>query len=284
VSCSLCEDAFVERIDDGDRYVPEAPPTEFVAALARGLDVLEAFAADAPTMTLSEVAAKTAMSPATARRSLMTLAHLGYVQQVGRHFRLTTKVLSLGGTYFGAMSVAGLARPILHDLAASIDHPCSLTVLEGNDVVYLAHVMSSGGPSFRRHFVGARLPAHATSTGHVLLAALDPARRRAYLRQAPFIAYTSKTPTTAAELIAVLDRTNEQGYAVVRDTVEYGAAAVAVPVRDSAGVVVAAINSSASAVRERDVDAVLERLDVMRAAASTLERAIVRFPGSERSA
>ena len=77
---------------------------------------------------------------------LDSLAHLGYVQQVGRQFRLTAKVLSLGGAYFDSMSLAGLAQPILHDLAEQIEHACSLTVLDGNDVVYLAHVMSTGGP------------------------------------------------------------------------------------------------------------------------------------------
>jgi IclR family pca regulon transcriptional regulator len=264
--------------------VSNEPPREFVAALARGLDVLEAFAADIPAMTLSEVAARTGMSPATARRSLMTLEHRGYVHQVGRQFRLTAKVLSLGGSYFDSMSLAGLAQPILHDLAARIDHACSLTVLDGNDVVYLAHVMSSAGPSFRRHFVGARLPAHATSTGHVLLAALPAATRRAFLQQAPFTAYTSNTPTTAEALDTILDQVLAHGYAMVRDTVEYGAAAVAVPVRDGSGAVIAALNSSASAVRERDVETILDRLDLMRAAAARLEQALVRFPGAERSA
>lgn len=248
------------------------------------MEVLESFTADAPTMTLSQVAARTGVSPATARRSLMTLEHLGYVQHVGRQFRLTAKVLNLGGAYFGSMSLAGLAQPILHDLAAQIEHACSLTVLDGNDVVYLAHVMSTAGPSFGRHFVGARLPAHATSTGHVLLAALDRRDRRAFLRQAPFTAYTSNTPTTAAALETILDRVLAQGYATVRDTVEYGAAAVAVPVRDGSGAVVAALNSSASAVRERDVETILDRLDLMRAAAERLEQALIRFPSAERSA
>ena len=157
-------------------------------------------------------------------------------------------------------------------------------MLDGNDVVYLAHVMSSAGPSFRRHFVGARLPAHATSTGHVLLAALPHDRRRAFLEQAPFTGYTSSTPTTAAALGAILDRVVIDGYAMVRDTVEYGAAAVAVPVRDGSGTVVAALNSSASAVRDHDVEVVLDRLDLIRGAAAALEQALIRFPGVERSA
>lgn len=263
---------------------PHDAPPEYVAALARGLEVLEAFTPDAPSMNLSEVAARTGTSPASARRSLITLEHLGYVQRVGRQFRLTPKVLSLGAAYFDSMSLAGLAQPILHDLAAGLTHPCSLTILDGNDVVYLAHVMSAAGPSLRRHHVGARLPAHATSTGHVLLAALAPDDRASFLAQAPFTAYTANTPTTAAELTAVLDSVAAQGFAAVSDTVEYGAAAVAVPVRDGSGTVVAALNASASGVRERDVETILDRIDVMRDAAVRLEHALIRFPGAERSA
>lgn len=259
-------------------------PTELVAALARGLEVLEVFDGTAPTMTLSEIAARTGTSPATARRSLITLEHLGYVQRVGRQFGLTAKVLSLGGAYFDAMSLAGLARPILHGLATDIDHACSLTVLDGNDVVYLAHAMALNGPSLRRHYVGARLPAHATSTGHVLLAFCDDTRRDVFLRQAPFTAYTANTPTRRAELEAIFAVVAAQGYAAVRDTVEYGAAAVAVPVRDGGGTVVAALNATAGAVRTRDVDDVLDRLDLLRKAAGDLEHALERFPNAERTA
>ncbi len=255
-----------------------------VAAFARGLEVLEAFTADAATMTLSEVAARTGTSPASARRSLITLEHLGYVQQIGRQFRLTPKVLSLGGAYFDAMSVAGLARPVLHHLAATVDRACSLTVLDRNEVVYLAHAMAADGPSLRRHYVGARLPAHATSTGHVLLAALAERDRAAFLAQAPFTAYTQHTPTRADELAAILAAVAEQGYAVVRDTVEYGAGAVAVPVRDGGGAVVAALNITTGVVRDTDVDDALDRLDALRAAAAELERALVRFPHVELTA
>lgn len=281
----MCEDLFVQRNDDdSSAESPTDSPAEFVAALARGFAILEAFDGSSPTMTLSEVAAKTGVSPATARRSLMTLEHLGYVLQVGRQFGLTAKVLSLGGAYFDSMSLAGLARPILNDLAVAIGHACSLTVLEGNDVVYLAHAMSAGGPSLRRHYVGARLPAHATSTGHVLLAHLSAEDRQTFLRQAPFTAYTTKTPTTRGEMEAILTRTREQGHAVVRDTVEYGAGAVAVPVRDGTGAVVAAVNATASAVRQRDVDDVIARLHLLERAAAELEHSLARFPNSERIA
>jgi IclR family pca regulon transcriptional regulator len=256
---------------------------EFVHALARGLEVLEAFTADAPTMTLSEVAAKTGVSPATARRSLLTLERMGYVRQSGRQFRLSARVLSLGGAYFASLDLAGVAQPFLHHLAEQLQHACSITILEDNEVIYIAHVMSSG-PSFRRHYVGGRLPAHATSTGHVLLANLPDAARAAFLDQAPFARYTTNTPTTKRELASIFSKVAKQGYAAVTDTVEYGAAAVAVPVRDPAGAVVAALNSSASSVRAHDQQTLLDRLGALREAATRIEEALVRFPASARTA
>src|SRR3546814_10318841 len=72
---------------------------EFVTALARGLDVIQAFSSSTPEMTLSEIAACTGLSPATVRRSLITLATLGHVRQHGRRFVLTAKVLQLGAAF-----------------------------------------------------------------------------------------------------------------------------------------------------------------------------------------
>jgi IclR family pca regulon transcriptional regulator len=255
--------------DDSDR--------EFVTALARGMRVLEVFEAEHPALTLSEVAAATDLNPATARRSLLTLERLGYVRQMGRRFELTAKVLSLGASYFASLDPAGVAHGVLHELAEELQHGCSVTVLDGNDVVYVAHV-TGAGPVLARTFVGSRLPAHATSTGHVLLAHLPESDRRRYLAQAPFARYTANTPTTADELHDIFERVQQQGYAAVSDTVEYGAAAVAVAIRGRDGVVCAALNSSASSARERDQQTLLDRIDVLHAAARRLEQALVRFP------
>jgi IclR family pca regulon transcriptional regulator len=151
-------------------------------------------------------------------------------------------------------------------------------VLDGNEVVYLAHVASDAGPLLARTFVGSRLPAHATSTGHVLLAHLSGGDRQRFLAQAPFTRYTTNTPTTIEDLTAIFAAVRRQGYAAVSDTVEYGAAAVAVPIRDRSGAVVAALNSSASSIREHDQQTLLERIDDLHAAARQLEQAVARFP------
>lgn len=256
---------------------------EFVHALARGLQVIEAFSADRPEMTLSQVAAATGTSPATARRSLLTLQELGFVRCVDRRFSLTARVLGLGGSYLDSMNLRSFAQPVLHELADEVGHTCSMTVLDGNDVVYIAHAPAER-PAFARHYVGARLPAHATSTGHVHLAALPAGEQSAFLARAPFARYTANTPTTADELAAVLDRVAADGHAIVRDTVEYGAAAIAVPIVGPGGRVVAALNSSASSSPEDAESALLDRLPAMRAAVHRIEAALDRFPTLTRSA
>jgi IclR family pca regulon transcriptional regulator len=260
-----------------------ADERDFITALARGLDVLEAFTAAAPAMTLSEVAAATSLSPATARRCLITLERLGYVRQSGRQFELTAKVLSIGASYFDSMNLAGVAQQVLQSLADALHHACSVTVLENNEVVYIAHAMSDG-PSLARHHVGARIPAHATSTGHVLLAGLPTRQLQAFLAQAPFARYTANTPVTADELVALLDAVRDDGHAIVVGTVEYGAAAAAVPIHSPDGSVVAALNCSATAIREGDEQALRQRVPMLHAAARQVEQALTRFPSIERSA
>jgi IclR family pca regulon transcriptional regulator len=256
---------------------------EFVHALARGLAVIEAFSAERPEMTLSQVAEATATSPATARRSLLTLQELGFVRCVERRFSLTARVLALGGSFLDATNLRSFVQPVLTDLAEDVGHTCAVTVLDGSDVVYIAHA-AGHGPAFARHYVGARLPAHATSTGHVHLAALDADDRAAFLARAPFARYTTKTPVEADELHAILAEVRCAGYATVVDTVEYGAAAIAVPVVAPHGRVVAALNSSASSASSDAHDRLLARLPALRAAADRIEAALHRFPALSRSA
>jgi len=220
-----------------------ADPSEdrdFVTALARGLEVINLFNSEAPEMTLSEIAQRTQMSAATVRRSLITFEHLGYVRRQGRKFLLTPKVLSLGASYFESMNLKEVAQPQLAALVERFHDASSLTVLNGFEVVYVAHAPSDHRLPRGRN-VGTRLPAHATSTGLVLLANASAKHQENLLaRELP--AYTTRTPVKPSQLKAVLARARKDGYALARDTLEYGNIALAVPVRDGRGRVVAAVN------------------------------------------
>jgi IclR family pca regulon transcriptional regulator len=261
---------------------PAGPDGDFVTALARGLEVLEAFSADAAEMTLSEVAQRTGLSPATVRRSLLTFERLGYVTRNGRRFLLTARVLGLGAAYARSMNLRDVAHQHLTGLVTAFDDAASMTILDRNDVVYIAHVPPQRG-SLVRHHVGARLPAHATSTGHVLLAQLDAAALEAYLAQAPFPRFTSRTPVQAEQVRKAVDAARRHGHAVVQDTVEYGAVAIAVPVHDGQGRVVAAINSSSDSARTDAVAIRQQRLTVLQDTAALISETLQRYPTLARS-
>jgi IclR family pca regulon transcriptional regulator len=225
------------------------PPGEmFVQSLARGLEVITAFDAEHTSMTLSEVAGRTGLSRAAARRFLHTLRELGYVRLEGAHFTLTPQVLRLGTAYLSGLGLPQLAQPHLERLTALVGESTSAAVLDGSDIVYVARVATrrimTVGIS-----VGTRFPAYATSMGRVLLADLAPHAVDAYLAATPLEAITERTLHEPDALRAELARVRDQGWAVVDQELEVGLCSVAAPVRDAGGTAVAAINISTSTHR-----------------------------------
>lgn len=261
---------------------PLQPNRDFVTALARGLQVIHAFGAETPEMTLSEVAQRTGLSAATVRRSLITLEQLGYLRRRDRRFVLGPKVLTLGASYLEAMNLKDVAQHHLFELVERLHDAASLTVLDGFEVVYIAHVPSDQRVRHGRS-VGSRLPAHATSTGIVLMANAPAEQVEQLLNAAPLPAYTSRTPVTAEALRARFARALQDDYAVGCETIEYGAIALAVPVRDGQGRVVAALNcaTTTSSVDEQSI--VETRLAPLRDAARKIGGMLDRYPALAHS-
>lgn len=260
----------------------DAPGRDFVTALARGLDVITAFDAESPEMTLSQIAQKTALNAATVRRSLITLEQLGYVRRRDRRFLLAPKVLTLGASYLESMNLKEVAQHHLVELVEQFHDAASLTVLDRFEVVYIAHVPSDQRVRHDRS-VGSRLPAHATSTGIVLLANCPAAEREKLLAATPLPGYTSRTPTTANELRNRFASALKNDYAVASDTIEYGAIAVAVPIRDSQGRVVAALNCASITSRVDETALVETRLGPLRDAARKIAGMLDRYPALAHS-
>jgi IclR family transcriptional regulator, pca regulon regulatory protein len=218
-------------------------PGQFVQSLARGLGVITAFDAQHPRMTLSDVARRTGLTRATARRFLLTLEELGYVRTDGRLFELTPVVLQLGYSYLSSQALPALAAPHLETLSARVEESTSASVLDGADIVYVARV-STHRIMTVAIAVGTRFPAHATSMGRVLLAGLEPEQLAAYFRTARLERLTPHTLTDRAGLEADLRRVRAQGWALVDQELEIGLRSVAAPVTDGTGRVVAAVNVS----------------------------------------
>jgi IclR family pca regulon transcriptional regulator len=246
---------------------------DFVLSLARGLTVIEAFQDRPGGVTAGDVAERTGLSRAAVRRLLMTLEVLGYASHDGPVYRLGSRVLRLGFSFLSSQPLAALALPILEEISSAIRESSSLSVLEGDEIVYLARsatrrVLSVGLS------VGNRLPAYCTSMGRVLLSALPDAELARYLERVVFSAHTPNTITSRAALAAELRRVRQQGYALVKEELELGLRSLAVPVVNRAGRVVAAMNTGVHASRVT-VDEMIERfLPVLKDGADSLGRAL----------
>lgn len=258
-------------MDDAER------PAEFVEALAKGLAVLECFDAAHPDMTLSDISRRVGLSPAAARRSLITLGALGYVGQNGKRFHLRPKVMTLGSGFYFAARIDELMLPELRQIVETHGDASSVATLEGADVVYIAH-HSTQRARRATATVGARYPAHATSLGRVLLAGLPDAALDEVLDQMTPVALTSRTVTDKAELRRLILAARQDGFAATVDQLDYGITALAVPIRAADGRVVAALNSSGYTGMVTPEDMVATRLSDLRAAASRLSAATARIP------
>lgn len=219
------------------------PGDGYVQSFARGLDVMRSFGEATPSQTLSEVAERVGLTRAGARRILLTLHTLGYVEQDGRQFRLTPKVMELGFAYLGSQPWWHLAQPLMEDLTLELKESTSAAVLDGDDVVYVLRVPVKRIISINLG-VGSRLPAWCTSMGRVLLAALphDEVERR--LKSVALRPLTPKTVTDPERLLRTLAQVSRQGWSLVNEELELGLMSLAVPITDRSGRVVAALNVS----------------------------------------
>ena len=262
----------------------ESPPRrEAMGGLAKGLDVIRAFTRESPSLTLSEIASRARLPPATARRCLLTLAELGYVMQAGRNFLLRPKVLELGAAYLDSMNIEMLTKTYLEDLARQTGDSAALTVLDGTQIVYVARASVRTLMRLEAH-VGSRLPAYPTSMGRVLLAGLSQERLQQYFDSVVFAALTDRTVTDRAKLLKLIDECRRVGYSAVEDELAYGVVAVAVPVFDHAGRAVAALNSSSHSKKFTKAKLVRERLTMLQQISAQISFELRRVPGLSLSA
>jgi IclR family pca regulon transcriptional regulator len=226
----------------------EARPREFVQGLERGLAVIRSFSPEAPRLTIAQVAERTGLTRAAARRYLMTLEALGYVIQDGDRFSLTPRLLDLGFTYLSTLGVTSVVQPFMEQVTDALHESCSVSVLDDHDVVYIARRAANRIMSINLA-VGSRLPAHATSMGKVLLAYLPPDELEYYLESVEREPLTANTVVDDEALRVVLEEVRANGWAVADEESELGVRSAAAPLVGRDGEVHAAINVSAHAAR-----------------------------------
>ena len=226
----------------------DGPVVQKAQSFQRGLEVIRAFDASHPRMTLSQVAKRTDQTRATARRFLYTLIDIGYMDTDGHEFWLTPRVLELGFAYLSTLRIPEIATPHLQRLTHVVNESSSVSILDGSDIVYVARV------PMRRIMtvsisVGTRFPAYATSMGRVLLANLEPAVLTRMLETTTLEPLTPNTVTDPTELVKILDQVRAQGWAIVDQELELGLRSIAAPIVDARQRVRAAVNVSLGANR-----------------------------------
>jgi IclR family pca regulon transcriptional regulator len=225
-----------------------AQSSDFVQSLERGLAVIRAFDAEHRELALSEVARSTGLTRAAARRFLLTLVKLGYVNFSQGRFSLRPRVLELGYAYLSSLSLPEVAMPHIEALVAQVNESCSISVLDDTDIVYVARVPTRRIMSITLA-VGTRLPAWVTSMGRVLLAGLPDDELEERLVRIEVAPLTSRTVKDKEALRGILATVRRQGYAATDQELEEGLRSLAVPLRSASGAVTAALNVSVHASR-----------------------------------
>ncbi len=246
---------------------------DWIAGIAKGLSVLEAFGAETSRMTATQMAEAVGLTRTAARRHLLTLAHLGYVQTDGKLYWLSPRVLRLGQAFIESSRLARIAQPVLQKITSGTHEAAFLSVLDSDEMVYIARsspnrILNTG------YVLGARVQAHVTAAGVMMLSLQSPAWLDDWLTNHELKAHTSRTIIDPDSLRAELIKTRARGWALSEEQLELGYRGVAVPLRNHKGDLVAGLNVTMWMGNESSSDAVARVLPILRDAAYSLRNVI----------
>ncbi|WP_316860584.1 IclR family transcriptional regulator C-terminal domain-containing protein [uncultured Cohaesibacter sp.] len=248
-------------------------PTDFVTSLAKGLQVIEAFSADSPRLSITDVAQRTGLDRATARRCLLTLSNLGYADYDGKYFTLAVRSLRLGLAGLASMPLPHIVQPWLDKLSERIGQSCSVSILDGNEIVYVARAAQTRIMSIGL-MPGSRLPVHCTSMGRVLLSSLPEEEARSLIESCDLAPRTPYSLTDTDQILEEVALIREQGYALLDQEVEIGLRSIAIGLVGHSGKMCAALNVAVAAVQPQAADLIDAYLPDLRRVQSGLARAL----------
>ena len=232
------------RPQDAEKRAERVNAADFSEALARGLNVINAFDSGRRQMTLSDVARAVDLPRATVRRALATLVALGYLETEGRLFRLTPQILKLAIAYLSSDPVPGILQPVCERICREVGASCSVAVRDGEEAVMIARAVPARPPPVGLG-LGYRLPVFCSALGRVLASAMGEAELDAFLAQLKPTRFTRQTVVSKPEIRRHILDVRKKGYALVDQEAEVGIRSVAVPLVRFDGRVVAAINIGA---------------------------------------
>jgi IclR family pca regulon transcriptional regulator len=261
----------------GEPLVEEQPSNNFLRAFARGIRVICAFNEQHPRMTLSQVAERTGLTRANARRILLTLETLGYVTQHNRLFSLRPRVLEIGYAFLSSMDLPFYAQPVIDDLVERTHVPCNLAMLDGDEIIYVLRASTPHAPTPPIPLnVGRSFPAYVTSMGRILLGALPAGELDAYLGRADIQPFTPKTIVDRKKLKKLIEADSARGWSFVAGEQADWVASIGVPIHDAAGTTIAAVGMGWFAGTVPDQPMIDRLLPELQQAALSIEREIKR--------
>ncbi len=247
---------------------------DYVAAFARGLEILRIFNHETPHVSVSMAAECTGLSRAAARRFLLTLNELGYVSMSGELFELRPKVLELGFSYISTWPTAELVTPFLREGVQVMNENVSFGVLDGYDAVYVARAEARRLVHSLVITIGSRVPAALSAMGRVLIANQPDDTIAAFLKQKPLPRLTPASIDRPEQLRSVLDDVRRKGWCLVTEEFEQGVMSVAVPIIGEGGQVVAAINVGAPTTRATEADMIERFLPALQEVGRNISHAV----------
>jgi len=254
----------------GDRYL--------VPALQRGMQLLGQFSRDERELTGAELSRRLDLPRASVFRLLQTLEQMGFVERVGdsASYKLGIAVLRLGFEYLASMELTEHGRPIIDALCGATGLSSHLVVRDGREVVFVA---KSAGRSFMFNSIqiGARLPAHATVLGRVLLGGSSMDDLARLYAGVTLDAFTAQTPTTLAALKQMVDADAQRGYGISQGGFETGISTIAAPVFDDHHHIAAAVSVTVPA-QQVEPQALADIVAQVRDAAARLSQRISHLP------
>jgi IclR family pca regulon transcriptional regulator len=246
---------------------------DWIAGLERGVSIIEAFDDAHPRLTASQAGERTGMTRTAARRYLLTLQHMGYVASDGKLFWLTPRVLRLGQSYLDSARLPRIVQPFLQRVAAGTNEIAYLSVMDGDEVVYIARngpnrSMSTG------YVLGARVPAQVTAAGMLMLSLRGDAELADWLATRQLQVFTSHTIASKERMKLELARIRAQGWALSEQQLDLNSRGIAVPLRDRHGMLMGALNITMPMGHESSEDAVARVLPVLRETAQAMRNLI----------
>lgn len=252
-------------------------PKDYSLTLAKGMAILEMFSPEVQSVSFQSAATHLGTSRASARRLILTLEAMGYLDRTGSGtYVLTAKSLGISRAFLSGNSILSMLAEQVRQLAAEIDCPCSIVSLNGSEVMFLCR-----DPSRRVYAsqlaLGDRLPAHASAGGKLLLAMKSDADLSAWFARHDPQKVASRTITDADTMLAQAAQIRAQDYASTDCELDDGLVSIGLPVRDHHGTTRLSLVVSQFAHRMTRADFVENYLAPTRAAAERISATYAEY-------